>query len=261
MSFTFGPRVLDPTILEFVRVSSLTDSTYILATNTLVQTLKNNNIWDKMIILYPFVGTTAADRKWNLKDLRDTDSAYRLDFVGVWSHQADGSKSTSGYGNTNLSATTLNQFDHHVAFYYTSGSVSSGTYDAVGVYQDVYTSRNYSFLRATSTMQYNMTYAAAADPSNTADTIDGFWCGTRYNSGSLQMITPEGTIRTNTNTGSANIPDLELWIGVLNNNGVASNPFQNPFSFFSVGTGLTEIELEILRTAVIDFQTSLGRNV
>ena len=63
----------------------------------LVDGLQTNGTWDKYKVIYPFIGGTAAEHKWNLKDPRDLDVAYRLTFTGSWTHNESGSK---GDGST-----------------------------------------------------------------------------------------------------------------------------------------------------------------
>ena len=48
----------------------------------LVTSLKQTNLWNKMLIIYPFVGGNANSHKFNLKDPRDDNGAFRLQFSG-----------------------------------------------------------------------------------------------------------------------------------------------------------------------------------
>ncbi len=50
------------------------------ALDGLVRGLKDEGLWAKMQAIYPFIGGTEALHKWNLKDPRDLDAAYRLTF-------------------------------------------------------------------------------------------------------------------------------------------------------------------------------------
>lgn len=60
------------------------------AINDLVIGFKANGTWAKKIAVYPFVGATANEHKWNLKDPRDLNAARRLIFTGAWVHTAQG---------------------------------------------------------------------------------------------------------------------------------------------------------------------------
>lgn len=77
--------------------------------------------WQKMKACYGFVGGNAWKHKWNWKDMRDLDAAFRLSFLGGgWIHSGTGAKpnGTSSYADTffnpnaNLSVTST-----HLSFY------------------------------------------------------------------------------------------------------------------------------------------------
>jgi hypothetical protein len=76
--------------------------TEIDALDDLVTSLKTNGTWDNYKAIYPMVGASANGHKYNLKDPRDLDAAYRLDFRGTWTHDANGAKGdgVSAYAQT-----------------------------------------------------------------------------------------------------------------------------------------------------------------
>lgn len=80
-------------------VGSLTD-TEKKAINYLVYELKRNNLWDSSYI-YPFIGASANTHKYQLRDPRDLDAAFRLTFSGTCTHNSDGVIfGNDGYANT-----------------------------------------------------------------------------------------------------------------------------------------------------------------
>jgi lysophospholipase L1-like esterase len=74
---------LDIDAKAYITAAGLTDSTQILSINNFVKGLKEVSLWNKMYAIYPFIGGTAATHKWNLKDSRDLDAAFRLTFNGA----------------------------------------------------------------------------------------------------------------------------------------------------------------------------------
>jgi hypothetical protein len=62
---------------SFITAASLTDTTQTNAVNDLVLDLKAAGLWTKISTLYPMVGGNATSHKFNLKDPRDLDAAYR----------------------------------------------------------------------------------------------------------------------------------------------------------------------------------------
>lgn len=103
------------------------------AVNLLVKNLKatgpNNtttNFWTKLKALYPFVGGTAFTHKWNLKDPRDLDAAYRLGFSGGWTHSSSGAtpNGSTGYADTYAKPSVI----------FTSSNVGMGFYNGSTIY-------------------------------------------------------------------------------------------------------------------------------
>jgi hypothetical protein len=92
----------DADALSFITAASITDNTQKTAINTLVTDLKTYNIWTKMKALYPFVGGSAFSHKFNLKDPRDDNGAFRLLFVNGWTHSSTGAlpNGTDAYADT-----------------------------------------------------------------------------------------------------------------------------------------------------------------
>ena len=72
------PFTYDPDTTTYLTATGLDEPTYGHTLDALVKDLKATGLWTKMQAIYPFVGGTAALHKWNLKDPRDLDAAYRL---------------------------------------------------------------------------------------------------------------------------------------------------------------------------------------
>jgi hypothetical protein len=80
----------DPDAQAFITAAGITDPTQQTAIDNLVIGLKTDGLWTNMQAIYPLVGGTASSHKYNLKDPRDLDAAYRLAFFGGWTHNANG---------------------------------------------------------------------------------------------------------------------------------------------------------------------------
>jgi len=95
-------NAVDADAQAFISAAGITDLTQAAAINTLVNDLKTYGIWTKMKAIYPFVGGSATSHKFNLKDPRDLDAAFRLVFNGGWTHASTGAKpnGTTGYAKT-----------------------------------------------------------------------------------------------------------------------------------------------------------------
>ena len=127
------PTVSDPDAQAFLINAVITDPTQATAINNLVVGLKADGLWDKMKAIYPFVGGTASTHKYNLKDPRDLDAAYRLVFNGGWTHDANGAtpNGVNAYADTKLIAQT-NMFGKDYSIGYYSRTNSDGIFADIG---------------------------------------------------------------------------------------------------------------------------------
>lgn len=92
----------------FFTAAGITDPTQKSAVTTLIIGLKANSLWTLTRALYPFVGGTAAAHKWNAKDPRDLDAAFRLVFTGA-THDANGVtfNGSTGFADTKIAAAAV----------------------------------------------------------------------------------------------------------------------------------------------------------
>jgi hypothetical protein len=288
------PIVADTDAQTFLNAAVITDSTQASAVNTLVTSLKTAGVWTKMKALYPFVGGSATSHKFNLKDPRDLDAAFRLQFNGGWVHSSTGAlpNGTTGYANTYLNPFVVfgNGQSHlvagsthslvHVSKYSRTNSIPSNGYD--GVYSNGGSGASYMFFGWSSTYGSPNGYAAlngwALTGTRSAVTLgnrtDGLFVVNRDGFTSLKSFRNNTLISTDTNdirsyneTGlQLNLnPNQVFFIGArndaydLNLRSFAYNNFET--SFQSIGWGLTDAETTALNTAVQAFQTTLGRAV
>jgi len=107
--------------------NSLT-ATEINALRYLVYGFKQNGTWDKHTVIYPFVGSTSGSHKYNLKDPRDSDDAYRMTFIGSGSHSSLGYKGSDSVGG-----------DVYAKTYFTTNDLvySGGDVDGLVAYYSV----------------------------------------------------------------------------------------------------------------------------
>lgn len=132
-------------------------------TNTFVKGLVANSLWNSLHAIYPLLGISAADHKWNLKDPRDLDAAFRLTFDETAGYETShagggllGRASKTFYANTFLSpATTITGHQGSLTFYTESGTSDAnewamGSYSSPGTYNSLIISRtdgsNYSYV-------------------------------------------------------------------------------------------------------------------
>ena len=126
-----NPSGLDPDASAFINAAGITDPTITTAVDTLVTDLKGYGIWTKLKAIYPFVGGTATTHKFNLKDPRDLDAAFRLLFSGGWTHSANGiqSNGTNTFANTFYVPNTECDSQNNSVSIYIRNNVNQAAYD------------------------------------------------------------------------------------------------------------------------------------
>ena len=258
-----GGTPIDPDAQEFITAAAITNPTQQSAINTLVTDLKGYGLWTKISGLYPFVGGTASQHKFNLKNPRDTDAAFRLVFNGGVTHSSNGVlfNGTNGWANTfvnPLNALTLN--NTHCSLYSRTNNLVAGT--------DIGTAFNArtigSVIKWTDNNGYHDMY------NNTTNRIiynmsginsTGLFINNRTSNVVHNIWRNNTKLSTNSNIQSSTLPDFNISIGALNSNFGAQFYTNRQYAFASIGDGLTDAEAANLYTAVQAFQTTLVRNV
>ncbi len=245
----------------FFTASGITDTTQKSAINTLVIGLKANSLWTKMRALYPFVGGTAGTHKWNLKDPRDLDAAYRLVFNGGWTHSSTGAipNGTSGYVETFLtpsSSLTVNSVS--MSFYYRTNNtpVSVDPVD-MGCFKTAIQALTLTAVNGGSLFTKNL--GSFLTVSNTSRL--GLYTTSKINS--TDATAYKNSVPVVSGASGGTLPTLSVLIGTIrvDSGAYAAGYNNNEFSFAHIGDGLTDTDVANLYTLVQAFQTTLGRQV
>jgi hypothetical protein len=258
----------DPDAQLFITNAAITEPVQQNAVNTLVVSLKGYGVWTKMKALYPFVGGTASQHKFNLKNPLDTDAAFRLVFNGGWVHSSTGSmpNGVNAYADTKLIPNSiLTNNNYHLSHYSrtqitSTNSVDVGCSEISGAMIGLSQWYNTTALRKVFLAgDYGSTFLSA----NNTDTL-GFQIGTRTSNIIAKMFmdgVQTGTTFTGTNTNL--LPIRNISISAANSGGAGTVIEFSPrqLAFQSIGDGLTDTEAANYYTAVQAFQTTLSRNV
>lgn len=250
---------LDPDAQAFVTASGITNPTQQTAINNLVLSLKANSLWAKMKAIYPFVGGTATSHKFNLKNPLDTNAAFRLSFVGGWTHSANGAlpNGTNAYANSFLvPSAQLSLNSTHISYYSRTTGATGNCFGAANAgltnrtlwqfgggtnYISIYTTpANYFFYTGATSL--SMLIA-----NRTASNLMNAW---------------QGNVKKATSTNpSVSLTSVAIYFGGNNANGTADTYSNAQCAFASVGDGLTDTDATNFYTAVQAFNTTLGRQV
>jgi hypothetical protein len=264
VSSSGGVISFDADALAFITAASITDNTQKTAVNTLVTDLKTYNIWTKMKAVYPFVGGTASSHKWNLKDPRDLDAAYRLVFVNGWTHSSTGVKpnGTDAYADTKLipnsaisSVNSMSLSNYSRTSNTSVNGSQMGCYDGV---QEVSLYQYYSAIlrKGGSMYQYPSEAVLSENPST-----QGLQIISRTSSTSAKLFFNNTLLNTNTATRSFALPSRSIYLAAANWATGATQLTPHEHAFDSIGDGLTDTEASNLYTIVQAYQTILGRQI
>jgi hypothetical protein len=92
------PYTVDSSVYVYSQAAGITDTVTLNALNTFVQGLKSASLWDKMVAIYPFIGTNPSSSRLNLKDV--SLNTTQVNYSGSWSTSLSGSRNnnTSSFG-------------------------------------------------------------------------------------------------------------------------------------------------------------------
>ena len=247
----------------YFSATGITDNTIRNAVNTLVLSLKSNGLWTKGKLINPVAGGTATTHKYNLKDPRDLNAAYRLTFFGTVTHTANGmlGDGATGYANSFLNPNTV---------YPTTGLMSLGIYSRTNI--DEIRSDIGAISGATNYCQIyarfgNTFYAQINIANNVTQNIfnndsRGWFFASR--TGATAQFIQKNLVETsfsgvNQNLGMVN---NNIFVMAQSNTGGTPHLYSNKqIAFVWVGDSLSTTEADNLYNIIQTYQTSLGRNV
>jgi len=246
----------------FITAAAITDATQQSAIDTLVKGLKTDGIWTKMKAIYPFVGGTATTHKYNLKDPRDLDAAFRLVFNGGWTHSSTGAtpNGTNGYADTKLNDSSLTPNSSHMSYYSRTNALTS-TYD-MGIYNG--TKGIWYALRQAGTNSFTGgIFQAGTSGEVSVANLDstGYYVGGKNGNTTVKFY-KNGTNVVSIAKADATATNTSIYLATLNNNGTPAFGFSTKQTAFStIGDGLSDTEASNLYTRVQAYQTALSRQV
>ncbi|HXR83343.1 MAG TPA: hypothetical protein VN722_03460 [Hanamia sp.] len=248
------PVKLDSAAQSFITSSAITDTAQQSAINTLVVQLKQNNLWNKFLAIYPMVGGTTATTKLNLKDPRDLDQAFRITWNGTPQFQATGVTclNSTDWGDTHLSDSLLAFDNSSISFYSGTQNQTAGydmgcsnqvsPYNMIAVYED--------FTKDIVNTWFNAYDSVPSQPSSTV--------GLFTNSSSTGKVVRyvNGTVNRTYGAPANGHTDMNITIGkVVDDPGMGLKECR----FAAIGQGLSDAEALSFYNIVKAYQTKLNR--
>jgi hypothetical protein len=271
VSLGLFPQPLHPNVMAYV--AAVTANGYspsrsrVDALNNLVWSLVGEELWDLCQVIYPFLGgTTGAAHKWNLKNVADTDAAFRINWVigglGVITYSESGVQMTTTtnttYGNTfyTPSANAVNTANVHLSAYLNIAPSVNGT----AIMGALTGSGAQSYQMGRISIGTNPIYGAPNINNNAVLQAQvntaAFYCAVRNSSNSSTFY--RNAISVASSSTGVGAPTNSVYL--LNRNGstAASN---GRLAFVSMGAGMTAQQALDFYNIVQAYQTALGRQV
>ena len=238
----------------FIDSSGITDTAQRTAVNNFCKQLKDASLWSKFIAIYPMIGGSATSTKWNLKDPRDLDAAYRLTFYGspVFASTGILFPSVNEFADTHLADSAIGVTTDAAISYYsrTQNTISGydmGCTDGFGPYNELSIYCNsadnsewFGFSQQIFSPNTTGLFMLSSSPSDV----------TRYRNGAT--ISTKGLAPTNGYT------NLTIYIGKSR---ISSHSGQKECAFATIGKGLNSSEAQTFYNIVQNFETALNRQM
>lgn len=245
----------DPDLAAFLSKTGIDDENEIFALNYLITELKANNLWDKMHVIYPFVGRTAYRHSFNLTN----PDLHQIDWYGGVTHDETGitGNGIDGYGNTNYVVPSENQDNLHLSVYHRN-DINTGM--VIGVIE---ASTRGTILIPSGTNIYagRINQIGGGEISNEFTTSsNAYYVSSRSNSLTVNNYKDKNLFFINT-YASTTPPILPLFVLCRNLSGTANYFSPSNLSLITIGEGLTDNEVNNLNDIVQKTQTYLNRNI
>ena len=253
---------IDSNAQAFITAAGITDTSQIIAINTLVLQLKEKSIWPNLQAVWPMIGGTSTTMKWNLINPVDSDAAYRMNFVGAgWTFDANGVKQSSSnttYGDTFYAANTNNNTLGMSMGVYINGGTNAVGYD-LGRYNSSTNTDTYCVAGYGDNIFY-MNYDSTSNIQASGYTMpNGFFAvnndGTNtkgYRNGANVVTSAES--RPLTDSGS-------YYLGARHDLAGVTNGSNRRYAFAFMGKSLSATNYSDFSIIVNAYQTALSRNV
>jgi hypothetical protein len=218
---------------------------------------------------YQEITTTPAARfvsqfKYNLKDPRDLNAAFRLSFNGTWTYTQNGAlpNGVNAYANTYLNpvANSLTSASSHLSYYARTASTTADSAEIAN-----FTNANEAFVLQSKSgsglNRFFFTVASGASRS-VATAPTGLMAGSSVTNTRRDLYFNGVSVANNTTTDTATLGNYNLYLAAGNIGGLTIASYSNAqAAFATIGIGLTSTQMANLYTSVQDFQIELSRQV
>jgi len=239
----------------FFTAANITDATQRTAVNNLVIGLKANGTWADHQAIYPFVGGSASQHSYNLKN----PATFQITWSGTVTHNANGvtGNGSTGFGDTGFNPSTNGTLGNsHISLY-------SRTDQAINLIDMGATIGATAWLIHTRLLagDFSPDLGASSRPNFATPNSLGYFAASRLNTTNISGYKDGVVVINNVSNSTSASPNGSLYLLASNQNGSASLHSQRNFAFASIGLGLTSAESTADYTTIQAYETALNRSI
>lgn len=252
--------LLDSDVQAFVTATGITGSA-VLAVDTLVASLKAENLWNTFDAIYPMVGANETAHKYNLKNPQDTDAAFRLNFVGGWTHNSSGAQGNGSttYADTYYNLSTMATNSDSSLSYYSFTDNASADMTEIGVQTVPNPGGNACLMQIKWVNGISYFSWTGDNPFVGGQTTQGFFIQNVQTSTTVDAWKNGTKIINAGSCTNTTLPNINLYLGALNYQGSLQRSSNRGCSFATMGNTIASGKEATFSTIVNTFQSNLGR--
>jgi len=252
-----GLFIFDPDALNYIIAANIVNPTHRWAINVYFIGLKSNHLYNKIYAMWLLIGGNANSHKYNAKDPRDLDAAYRLTFAGGYTHDDNGIKGngTNSITSTYFPADLPDINDISLAVYSRTAGNSSGA--EIGFSSGLASPRlnlTIQYTNGNTCFDLNNTYLGTAVALSQVAT--GLYVSSRTANNVIKLYRRGNLINTQADVSTTE-QTQNISFGALAGGGYTVRQT----CFYAIMRGLTDSEVLIFNRLVHNLQIALGRNI
>jgi hypothetical protein len=244
-------------------ISASSNTAYQDIIDDLFISLKSNGLYSKIQAIYPFLGTTAGQHKFNAKNPVDSNTAFRLVFSGggTFSNLGFQCNGTNAYANTFFTPSIIQNINNNgiTLTCGTNNIAASTNVVEIGSYVSA-TQASYLIVKNNNTNYKRRAALNSETPECSQSGVNesrGIFTGSRQSATNTDLFINGVQIATGAQSGS--LPNIPIFIGGIN---VAGSPatFSNQrIQFTAIHEGLSDSEVATFHSIIDTFEDTLGR--
>lgn len=261
----YGKNGIDVDAQAYINASG--NSAFTNEINAFLKALKSEDVYNDIYAIYPFLGTSQIQHKWNAKNPLDTDSAFRLSFNGggIYTNNGYQTNGINTFANTHLKPNLVQELNSNGLTVTVGTNNATLKSDAIEIGAHTESKKSSLLCAKNNNSNYNR-ICRLNERTITISGVDearGIWTGVKQAS-NLSKFYRNKTL-LGSSTGGGELTDLDIYIGNINSlSGTNVGAYVSGFSNQRIQTtmihkGLSDAKVTFLQQIIDDFENALGR--